>query len=59
MYARIAGGLFLVSMVLAPAYASDFLLLPMFLTVVSVGGWLLVKGVDVIKWESSSAIIPN
>lgn len=42
-------------LVLAPAYASDFLLLPMFLTVVSVGGWLLIKGVDVSKWEASSS----
>jgi len=42
-------------LVLAPAYASDFLLLPMFLTVVSVGGWLLIKGVDVNKWEASSS----
>lgn len=43
-------------LVLAPAYTSDFLLLPMFLTVVSVGGWLLLKGVDVSKWEASAAI---
>ncbi len=43
-------------LVLAPAYASDFLLLPMFLTVVSVAGWLLIKGVDVSKWEASAAI---
>ena len=43
-------------LVLAPAYASDFLLLPMFLTVVSVGGWLLIKGVDVNKWEASAAL---
>jgi hypothetical protein len=54
----IAGLGFIVSnfmLVLAPAYASDFLLLPMFLSVVSVAGWLLVKGVDVQKWEARVA----
>ena len=40
------------ALVLAPAYASDVLLLPMFLTVVSMTAWLLVKGVDVAKWQA-------
>jgi hypothetical protein len=39
-------------LVLAPAYASDLLLLPMFLAVVFMTVWLLVKGVDVRKWEA-------
>jgi len=36
-----------VALVLAPAYASDILLLPMFLAAVALTAWLLVKGVDV------------
>jgi hypothetical protein len=42
------------ALVLAPAYASDGLLLPMFLAVVSLTVWLLVKGVDVPKWEAKA-----
>jgi hypothetical protein len=41
--------------VLAPAYASNFLLLPMFLAGVCLTVWLLVKGVDVPKWEAAAA----
>jgi len=43
------------ALVLAPAYASDGLLLPMVLAVVSLTVWLLVKGVDVPKWEAKAA----
>lgn len=42
-------------LVLAPAYASDALLLPMFLAAVSMTMWLLVRGVDVAKWEEKVA----
>jgi hypothetical protein len=45
------------ALVLAPAYASDVLLLPMFLAVVSLTAWFLVKGVDVPKWQARSATI--
>ena len=41
--------------VLAPGYASDFLLLPTFLAGVSMTTWLLVKGVDVPKWDAKVA----
>jgi hypothetical protein len=54
----LAGVGFIVSnfvLVLAPAYASNFLLLPMFLATVSVTAWLLVKGVDLQKWEARTA----
>jgi hypothetical protein len=54
----LAGLGFIVSnfvLVLAPAYASDLLLLPMFLAGVSMTVWLLVKGVDVPKWEAKVA----
>jgi hypothetical protein len=39
-------------LVLAPAYASSFLLLPMFLGGLSLTVWLLVKGVDVSRMPS-------
>lgn len=47
------------ALVLAPAYASDFLLLPMILAGVSLTVWLLVKGVDVPKWEAKAATVPG
>jgi len=37
--------------VLAPTYASDVLLLPMFLAVLSLMLWFLFKGVDAEEWE--------
>ena len=43
------------ALVLAPAYASDVFLLPMFVAVVALMVWLLVKGVDVAKWEERAA----
>ena len=55
----LAGLGFIVSnfvLVLSPAYASDLLLLPMFLAGVSATVWLLVKGVDVRKLEPASII---
>jgi len=39
-------------LVLAPAYVSDAFLFPMFLALVSLTAWMLVKGVDVAKWEA-------
>ena len=42
-------------LVLAPAYASDLFLAPMFLAAVSLTGWMLVKGVDVPKWRAMAA----
>ena len=41
-------------LVLAPAWASSLLLLPMTLAVLPMTVWLLVKGVDVRKWEEMS-----
>ena len=38
--------------VLAPAYASDLFLLPVFLALLSMIAWFLVKGVNVAKWEA-------
>lgn len=42
--------------VLAPAFASPFLSLPMALAVLALAPWLLVKGIDVTKWERTDAI---
>jgi uncharacterized protein DUF4386 len=37
--------------VLAPTYASDVLLLPMFVAILCLMPWFLFKGVDVAKWQ--------
>jgi hypothetical protein len=42
--------------VLVPKYHSDFLLLPMFVAMISLAAWLLLRGVDVSRWEIQSAI---
>ncbi|MDQ2938513.1 MAG: DUF4386 domain-containing protein, partial [Acidobacteriota bacterium] len=39
------------ALILAPAYASDVLLMLMFPGGLVLTGWLLVKGVDVAKWK--------
>ncbi len=39
-------------LVLAPAYLSNLFLVPMFLAGVSLTLWMLIKGVDVAKWEA-------
>jgi hypothetical protein len=44
------------TLVLAPAYASNALLLPVILAVVSLTVWLLARGVDVAKWEATAAL---
>jgi hypothetical protein len=43
------------TLVLAPAYSSDVLLLPMFVSGVALTGWMLVRGVDTRKWEARVA----
>jgi hypothetical protein len=43
------------ALVLAPAYASDFLVLPMFIAMFSLNLWLLIRGVDVSKWDEKAA----
>ena len=44
------------AIVLAPAHASDFLLLPAIVASASLMLWLLVKGVDIPKWEARSVV---
>jgi uncharacterized protein DUF4386 len=46
------------ALVLAPAYASDILLLPMMLAVVAMTAWFLARGVDIPKWEAKAATQP-
>jgi hypothetical protein len=41
-------------LILAPTYASNLFVLPMFLAAVSLAGWLLVRGVDVAKWPRNA-----
>ena len=43
------------SLVLAPQFPSDLFLMPMPLVIVSLMVWLLVKGIDVSKWEARVA----
>lgn len=43
------------ALVLAPAFRSGSLLLLMVPGALSLGGWLLVRGVDVAKWEERAA----
>jgi hypothetical protein len=43
------------TLVLAPQYSSDLLLIPAPLTVLALTLWLLIKGVDVPKWEARVA----
>jgi hypothetical protein len=40
-------------LILAPAYPSDVLLMLMFHGGLALTGWLLVKGVDVRKWQAT------
>ena len=44
-----------VTKVLAPAYSSDILLAPMFLNVVVLAIWMLVRGVDRDRWDRAVA----
>jgi hypothetical protein len=46
-----------VTKVLAPAYSSDILLAAMFLNVVTLAIWMLVKGVDQEKWARAASNI--
>jgi len=41
--------------VLAPEYASGIFMLPMFVAVLALTLWFLIKGVDVRKWEEGAA----
>jgi Domain of unknown function (DUF4386) len=42
--------------VLVPVYASDILLLPMFLALIALTIWFFVKGVDLGKWEQTARL---
>jgi hypothetical protein len=55
----VAGGLGFVvrnfALVLAPAYAFDWLLFPMTLAMLAAALWLIVRGVNLNKWPDSRA----
>ena len=44
-------------LVLAPTYASDVFLVPMFVSGLSLTVWMLAKGVDVSKWQARAAAL--
>jgi hypothetical protein len=46
-----------VTKVLAPAYSSNLLIVPMALNAVAVAIWMLVKGVDREKWDAAVAAV--
>lgn len=46
-------------LVLAPAYLSNIFLVPMFVAGLALTLWMLVKGVDVPKWEARAAAAVN
>ena len=55
----IAGVAFIIknlTLVLAPAYSSDFLLAPAPLAILVFTPWFLVKGVDIEKWNARTAL---
>ncbi len=43
-------------LVLTPAYASNFLLLPTAIAILTLSLWLLIKGVNVDKWKEKTSI---
>jgi hypothetical protein len=43
--------------VLAPAYASPLLLVAQILASLTLGLWLLVRGVDLVKWKAREAVV--
>ena len=48
-----------VALVLAPTYASSVLLLPTILAMLALALWLLVRGVDVGKWNERGAVVAD
>lgn len=44
------------ALVLAPAFASDLFLPPMIIAIVALGLWLLLKGIDMAKWEEKTRV---
>jgi Domain of unknown function (DUF4386) len=40
----------------SPAYYSSFFIIPMIIGILALGVWLLVRGVDMIKWKEQEAV---
>ena len=43
------------ALILLPNLSTSFLQVPMIIAIVAVSGWLLVRGVDIAKWEQAPA----
>ena len=64
---RLLGALFVIAgmgfvtksftLVLAPAYASDFLMMPMALSGLAFTVWMFVKGIDVAEWKRATGTV--
>jgi hypothetical protein len=48
-----------VTMLLTPAYSSDLFLIAMFPAGLSLMLWMIVRGVDLAKWEARAAVLSN
>jgi hypothetical protein len=48
-----------VTMLLARTYSSDLFLIAMFPAGLSLMLWMIVRGVDVAKWEARAAVVRN
>lgn len=44
------------TLVLAPAYSSSYLLLPMLIAMLSLALWLIIRGVNVPRWQENAAV---
>ena len=64
---RLLGALFVIAgvgfvtksftLVLAPAYASDFLMMPMALAGLAFTAWMFIKGIDVAEWKRATGTV--
>ena len=43
------------ALILLPNLSTSFLQVPMIIAIVAISGWLLVRGVDIAKWEQAPA----
>ena len=46
----------MLALILTPAYASDFLLLPMIIGMLVLALYLLIRGVDEIAWQEKTVV---
>jgi hypothetical protein len=46
-----------VAIVLAPSYASNYFVLPMFIAMITATVWMFTKGIDAAKWETRTGLL--